>query len=314
MFTKLTKPQYPPRHWSIYGPPGVGKSSLAARLRGPLLVIDADHRFGEVQPLALADVYLVSENPADHNDAERIALALQAGMGPGVAVGTIVIDSLTAILSPLVVKAIAENDAGEHKNKMAAWKGKALAMRRLQDEVTRWGCDTCWIFHEREGMDSQARTVVSPSIPRTELARLQRSLNLRIRVQLGKDGRHGVKVDWARSGRQGIELWDDSGTWLDFPAKIESAVYGGLTVDQQAAIAAATPTAFAGPDLAIAWGYEVGAFDDLIHARNAYDKVKREAAPKTAAAMWAAWIADVQRRLLELEHGAGAEIEAEQAF
>ena len=71
-FKKLETTAYPRRLWGLYGFPGSGKSTFAARLRGPLLVIDADHRFDEVARLA-GDVYALSDRPADNVDSERIA-------------------------------------------------------------------------------------------------------------------------------------------------------------------------------------------------------------------------------------------------
>ena len=50
---------------------------------------------------------------------------------------------------------------------------------------------------------------------------------------------------------------------------------------------------------AIAWGFEQGVFEAINHARNAYDVVKRECQPKTAAEMWELWIADVLARKAE---------------
>jgi len=55
--------------------------------------------------------------------------------------------------------------------------------------------------------------------------------------------------------------------------------------------------AFASPAVAIAWGYEQGVFRAMLHAQNAYDKVKAEKKPKTAAEMAALWRADVAARI-----------------
>lgn len=297
MFKKLDASTYPPRHWSLIGPPGAGKSTFATRLRGPLLLVDADHRFAEVAALAGGDVFTVSDNPADHSDPERIAACLKAGMA-GARIGTIVVDSLTAILSPLVATAVLANDAGQYKNKMQAWRPKAMAMRVLQDAVTAYGTDTLWIYHERPAMTAQAEAVTAPSIPRTELARLQRSLNLRLKM-LTDGTRRGIEVQWARRGRAGLALWDESGDWAGMPERIEAAVYGGLSQAEQDAIERATPASFPSADAAIAWGLESGAFDALQHARAAYDKLKADAKPATAGAMWQLWIADVRRRQAE---------------
>lgn len=298
-FKKIDTTARPPRHWALVGHPGGGKSTFAAVMDAPLLVVDADHRFQEVAKLAGGDVYEVSGNPADHVDPARIAQLLAANM-PGAGVSTVVIDSLTAIIAPLVTQAVMDNDAGANKNRVAAFKGKALALRCLQDAVTRWGCDTLWIYHLRAGMDGNARQVESTSISAVELARLRRSLNMQLRIVQEGD-RRGVKVDWARRGRQGLTLWDETGVWRGMPERIEVAVYDGLTQTEQDAIEKRTPKSFASMEDAIAWGFETGVFRDAVHAKLAYGKVKEEAKPATAGLMWAAWIADVERRLEERE-------------
>jgi hypothetical protein len=83
------------------------------------------------------------------------------------------------------------------------------------------------------------------------------------------------------------------------PEKIEQAIYGGLTAADQEHLEKATPTSFPNVETAIAWGFEQGVFEVINHARNAYDVVKRECQPKTAAEMWELWIADVLARKAE---------------
>jgi len=290
-FKKLEVNAYPPRQWAIVGDPGSGKSTLAAQMAGPLLVIDADHRFQEMAHIANGDVYTVD---GEGNDAESIAQELRANMS-GSGVRTIVVDSLTAIITPLVTQAIMENDAGTNRNKVTAFKPKAMAMRLLQDSITGWGVDTLWIYHTRQGLDSQARQVTSTSISAVELARLRRSLNMVLRA-VAEGGKRGIVVDWARRGRSGVTLWDESGHWRDMPARIEAAVYGGLTQQEQDAIEKATPSAFSGPNAAIAWGFEQGCFNDAVHAANAYEEAKRIHQPKSASEMWTLWLADVRHR------------------
>lgn len=298
-FAKMTQPGKPRRLWGLVGFPGSGKSTFAAQMRGPLLAIDADHRFDEVLRLA-GDVYQLSNHPADNVQPERIATCLAANM-PGSDVATIVVDSLTAIMAPLVTQAIIDNDAGRNKNRMAAFKDKALAMRLMQDAVSAWGTDVLWIYHLQTGRDASAQEVTTATVSRTELARLTRSLNMQLRI-VEQGGKRAVKIDWARRGRSGVTLTDDSGAWEGMPEKIEQAVYGGLTVSEQDKIEQATPAKFASYEQAIAWAVETGAFgaaDDpgaLPHARNAYDKLKRDQAPGSASEMWALWVADVAAR------------------
>ncbi len=296
-FKKMDKTIFPLRQWALVGYPEAGKSTFAAQMRGPLLPIDADHRFAEVAYLAEGDVFELSEDAADYMNAERIAALLNENM-QGSGVKTIIIDSLTSIITPLVVEAILDNDAGRNKNRVASFKDKALAMRLLQDTITGFGVDTLWIYHLRSGLDAGARQVESMTISTVELARLRRSLNMQLRI-IEQAGKRGIKVDWARRGRSGMTLWDDTGCWRGMPEKIETAVYGGLTTDQMNALEKQTPTSFSGPEEAIAWGVEQGVFRDAVHAKNAYDKVKTERKPQTAGEMWRLWGEDVERRKVQ---------------
>ncbi len=293
-FTRLETAAYPRRLWGLAGLPGSGKSTFAARMRGPLLAIDADHRFDEVARIAHGNVYQLSEAAADNVDPVRISMCLRANMPAG-GVATIIVDSLTAIIAPYVVQAILDNDAGRNKNKMAGFRDKALALRLLQDSISMWGVDVLWVWHRQEGRNAQAEEVETATVSRTELARLTRSLNMMLRI-VEEGGRRGVHVDWARRGRSEVTIWDTSGSWQGAPEAIEKAVYGGLSADDQQRIAAATPTGFAGPEQAIAWGFEQGCFAALQHARNAYDKLKAEQKPASATEMWALWVADVTLR------------------
>jgi hypothetical protein len=293
-FQKLTAQQYPRRLWGLYGFPGSGKSTFAAQLRAPLLVIDADHRFDEVARLARGDVYQLSDRPSDNVDAEAIAERLRANM-PGADVRTVIVDSLTAILAPLVTQAILDNDAGKNKNRMAGFKDKAMAARLLLDSVNAWGCDVLWIWHLQTGRNANAEEQTTATVSRTEVARLTRGLNAQLRV-IEENGRRGIRVDWARRGRSGVTVWDDSGSWVDMPAKLEAAMYDGLSEEDRKRLELATPATFAGPEQAIAWGFEQGVFGDAAHAVNAYNALKRERAPKSAAEMWALWVADVEER------------------
>jgi energy-coupling factor transporter ATP-binding protein EcfA2 len=244
-FKKMDKTAFPPRQWALVGHPGSGKSTFAAQMRGPLLVVDADHRFTEVAGKTTEEVYELSENPADHINAERIAILLRENMADS-GVRTVIVDSLTSILSPLVVEAILDNEAGRNKNRVSAFKDKALAMRLLQDTITGWGCDVLWIYHLRAGLDSQAVQRETTSISAVELARLRRSLNMQLRIVQEGDQR-GIHVEWARRGRSGITLWDESDHWKNMPEKLEQAVYGGLTPEQMKALEKQTPLSFSGP-------------------------------------------------------------------
>ena len=301
-FKQMAKTKYPPRLWALVGYPGSGKSTLATQMRGPLLVVDADHRFQEVLDLA-GDraVYNLSDVATDDTDPDRVAALLAENM-PGSDVATIVVDSLTAIITPLVVQAMVDKDAGRTKNLAQGWRTKALAMRQLQDAVTRWATDVLWIYHLMDARDAKANEVIRATISKTELARLTRSINMQLEIV--QDGeKRGVRVVWARRGRSGMTLWDETGAWTGMPEKIEEAVYGGLSEADQERIERETPATFPNPETAIAWGLKRGAFEALQHARNAYDKLKREKRPRNAQEMAALWVADVQVRLVKNGEG-----------
>ena len=63
-FQKMNKTAFPPRQWALVGYPGSGKSTFAAQMRGPLLVVDADHRFAD------------STGGSDHRDVIFLAHVL----------------------------------------------------------------------------------------------------------------------------------------------------------------------------------------------------------------------------------------------
>ncbi len=305
-FSKKQIPVYPRRHWQIVGRAGTGKSTFAMRMRAPLLPIDADHRIDQVAHLN-PEMLELSSAPADHNDTDRIAHLLNTNM-PGATVGTILIDSLTAIIAPLVTQAMVDKDAGRIQNLWAGFRPKALAMRQLQDAITKWGTDTLWIFHLDDSTNAEGKALVKETISKTELARLMRSVNLKLEVIVEK-GRRGVVVKWARRGRSGKAvgtLWDETGTWLGMPERIERAVYDGLSQADQDRLERALPETFDDDATAIAWGLEFGSqseppvFAALAHARNAFEKLMREnGAPTGMDEKAALWSGDVLARVEE---------------
>lgn len=309
-FKKLTKLPYPPRLWALVGYPGGGKSTFATRMRGPILTVDADHRFTEVAHLAADDIFKLSDNPDDNNNSDAVARILDENM-PGSGVKTIVVDSLTAIISPMVMKALRDNDAGANKNRAAAFKDKATAMRQLQFAVSKWGVDTLWIYHLQDGRDDKGKEVVTATLPRTERNRLHSSLNMELHVVIDGD-RRGIKVVWARSGRYGMTLWDEGGMWRGMPERIEQAVYDGLSEDDKKRLATEAPAVFPSVAAAIDWSVQRGAFDNIQHAQNAYDKTKREGQPGNAKEMRDLWVNEVKTRIELLAHDAAQVSQPEQ--
>jgi hypothetical protein len=290
-FKKMIKPKYPPRHWSLVGYPGSGKSTFAAQMRGPKVVIDADHRFTEVLDLAQEDVFALSDDPQDNVDPDNISRCLYENM-PGSGVKTIIVDSLTAIITPIVVKVMQDKEKGRQRNMMAGMKEKALAMRQLQDAVSRWGTDCLWIYHLQDARDGKAKEVTRSTVSETELARLTRSINVQLKI-VQEGNKRGVEVLWARAGRSGLVIWDETGCWSGMPEKIEASLYDGLTSKEKEEIEANAPSVFPNSETAINWGYEQGAFASVEESRTGYEFIKNRDNPKTAQEMASAWVTEV---------------------
>lgn len=293
MFKKMVAPQYPPRQWAIYGPAGSGKSHFASQMRTPALVIDADARFTEQLKHAAGEIYQLSDEHSDNTNPDAIARMLRENL-PGSGVRTIVVDSLTAILRPKINMAMSDIEAGRVKNGYSAFRGKAMAMSLLQDAVSSSGADSLWIWHTHQSRNGRGELVDGASIPQTELVRLRRSLNVILRLDVDASGKRTVLVEWARNGRSGIKLVDEAGGWAGMPERIEAAIYAdGVKADSE------PPAKFNGPDDAIAWGFEQGCFNAPQHARNAYEELKRDKQPKSAAEMFSFWIQEVHNRVAE---------------
>ena len=142
--------------------------------------------------------------------------------------------------------------------------------------------------------------MTTATISRTELARLTRSINMRCASSRPATSER-LKSSGRARGRSGMTLVDETGTWEGMPERIEAAVYGGLSLADQDRIEQSMPKDFAGPEQALAWSLDFGAFDNLPHARNAYDELlKRDRKPKTAGEFWPLWIADCVARKASL--------------
>jgi hypothetical protein len=97
------------------------------QLRGPILPIDADQRIDEVLPVARSagtDTRRLSDDSTDAVSPDAISRILMAQM-PGSGIKTIVVDTLTPIIAPLVMQAMVDKDLGLEKSLAAAFRNKA---------------------------------------------------------------------------------------------------------------------------------------------------------------------------------------------
>lgn len=225
MLIKLDRDAYPPRHWVIAGRPNAGKSTFLAAMRGALLVIDADRRAQEIARLG-AEVFVLGHDREAARDPAAIARRLAGEDLSGI--GTVAVDSLTAIYDPIVSMAMADNRAGASRNKIAPFEEKARAVRLLQDALTATGRDCVFILHRVLRVKAaNAEVYEDYSLSQTERTRLGRSTNAWIELGIEeKTGRRYARVTYCRSGRRGVTVYDEEGRWRGVPEKLEAAMYG----------------------------------------------------------------------------------------
>ena len=87
------------------------------------------------------------------------------------------------------------------------------------------------------------------------------------------------------------------------PEKLEEAIYGGLTREEQEQIEKDIPRVFPNSETAISWGFEQGVFPDIEATRRVYEELKNEAVPRSAYEMADLWVAEVRTRKAEQDAG-----------
>lgn len=225
----------------------------------------------------MGEAYGLTNDPATLHDALAIDDLLKKNM-PGSGVKTITVDSLTAFIAPLTQRAVIENDRGLHKNKSSAFIDKSVSMRMLQSSVGSFGTDVLWIWHKEDGkMDG--KDVVRETVPKSEVDKLMRSLNLCLEIVRDREGRRGIQVTASRKSVGPIPvLWDDpeneGDLWRGMPELIEEAVYG---------------LPYSTADEALRFAVAGGFFSDEAAAKAAYDELKALLQPKSAKEMFKAY-------------------------
>lgn len=282
---KLNAESKPPRRWALIAHPVAGKSTFAMRMRGPLVVADIDGRTAEVHHLA-HDVGVIQLDSPETDPAERAnAWANQIAHDiAGEPVGTLIGDSITPVIEPLLYEA-AMTEGVKERNKALLTKA-AIANKFFNAMVNHSG-DTLLIWHLKDtNVNGQDRT--RTTLSETETDRLKMHLNAMLHIVTDKQGKRGIEIVWARNGRSGIVLWDDSGSWEGMPDKIEAHLY------PQKAVAPSDLPHSPAPNLttreeALTWSVKRGAFKTLDEATAAYEDVKAKKKPRTAGDMFQLW-------------------------
>lgn len=287
----------------LVAPPNAGKTTFASHLvkDGKIgVVVDSDQRFNEVVTSDTEHFVPLSDASHEMLDPKKIYDITHKSM-PNPQVGLFLVDSLTAIIEPIILNV--QRDVEEGKSKGArGYKEKADAMKYLQAAFMPWGVDVIWVYHYRERGDASGNMSVVTSVSTLELSRIYRNINIKCEIVVDKSGKRGVKVLEARGGRTGITIWDDSGTWQNIRQRLEQEVWGGLTEQEQKELV--DNVVLTSPEQAVAWAVEYAPdlFKDNQHAINSYEKLKAELLEAnngklTAKVMYSAWQNKVKEKL-----------------
>lgn len=279
--------------------PNMGKSSFAAAMLKPGtvgVVCDADKRFDEVVMEGTNFVPLSNE-PSDMQNPKRIYDITLTSM-PNKDVSMFVVDSLTAIIEPIILRIQRNVEEGKEKG-ARGYKEKADAMKYLQAAFTPWNADVIWIYHYRDRGNVYGKMETTTTLSELELARIYRNINIKCEIVVDDKGKRGVHVLEARGGRVGFTIWDESGTWQNIRQRLEKEVWGGLTKEDQVQLLDERNVTLRSPEQAISWAWEFSQnhgefFLDANHAKNSYNKLKQELVEElgsdlTATVMYETW-------------------------
>lgn len=220
---KLTADTKPPRRWAIIAFPCTGKSTFATRMRGPLVVADIDGRFSEVHTLAgEGNVGVIHLDAKDSGDANVWAEQIERDIA-GQKFGTMVADSITPVIEPLLYDVAEESDP-KARNKLLLHK--AATANRFFNALVRHGNDVLLVWHLK-GTMVNGQGGVRTTLSNTETERLRMHLNAILEIEIDeKTGKRGIFIAWARNGRDKHTIWDESGSWVNMPEQIEAHIYG----------------------------------------------------------------------------------------
>lgn len=230
----------PNRRWVLFGAPSSGKSSFAAQMRAPIVVVDADRRFNEVKDLANGTVLTLSDDADEQKDVAAIDRLLREKI-PGSGVRTIVVDSVNSILVGVHREEPRSTLSG---SKSAVRWGPSGVIDLLGAAVTGYGTDALFVWnHTGRNWDKQLSS--SRSLPETVRSNIRRFVSAELHLVVDDKGRRGVKIEWSRFGSgEGVTIYDteanvDAGTfWKGIPERVEALIYPAFVLKGEDAITA----------------------------------------------------------------------------
>ena len=295
-----------PRHWGLVAPAEAGKSTFLTAMGSPVLIADADNRSEEVAFL-MDEIYPLfdADDFNNYKDPDVVARAIkEVAAHPTFRGGIVAIDSITTIMEPIVAEAMSANKRGENTNQMSAFEPKARAMRQLTNACVATGLDFAIIYHTKQSSMARGRnteTIERTTLTPVEEARMIKSLNAVIELGQDQRGRYALIRNCRVRGAVGAKFYDTTGFWKGVPEAIDAHIVKAKR-DQISGGKQEQETGrpkWAGMADAFAWGMEVGAYNDEVHASNAWDKLKKEKSPSSFNEMAQLFWEDTNRRLAE---------------
>ncbi len=207
----------------ILGKTNTGKSTLLARAKMPMAVIDDDHRFSQVSDLADGKVY--GRKVGDGYTVDDSLDWLEKNM-PGSNTASIGWDSITPVIQPVIFKAmdLADMTPDERKeatgnpSKLAIWEPKNRLFQKLHS-IQNYGTDVYWLGHfsqSSELKNGKVKKIEKMSVSEAEYLKFGKVLNWIIQTVTGvKNGQtyYGIKFLFARGRNDLVNkiVWDEPG-------------------------------------------------------------------------------------------------------
>lgn len=146
-------------HWMLYGPPGMGKTTLISQMPKPVAILDIDKGAGWLYAdLDGVDVFSLEEG----DDPSKVVLdfvkSMRSGRSPGKDYRSVAIDSLSALRAEHLMHLAGNSDFYElgDYGQATNWLRRVLALSQ--------GCSQmiCWVTHMKEDADGP-RLVIRPA-------------------------------------------------------------------------------------------------------------------------------------------------------
>ena len=309
MAKTLSKTQYPEDKWLVTGEAESGKTTFAIALaketaeKGQKIYLwNTDGREQEYASVLPEGKVLVPDTD-DLFDTAAVLKAIEKDIAAGEFrdVGQMIMDNSTHIYQTEARKTLQDKLEGGK----STYVNKANAMALLRAAVMRPRCNFIIFMHRYDAGDLKGQMSERDTLSDTEKDRLELAINVKLRT-IHQNGKYGIEVLMCRQrpGLKPFTLWDEPNNFFQgMPAKIRSALYdnGVPASEPKAWKDFGEENPFPNPDTAIRLGAEFFveaagerfyAFGDphaevtkadgtagtngvLIHARGAYDKLKR---------------------------------------